>query len=57
LKDNSLEEQFADLGEFGVDDSDKRSVNRGEGGRGHLGFHDGSAEESLASDEILIPPT
>lgn len=53
LGDESDEDQLADLGKLGVDDSDKGGEDGREREGGGLGAHDGSCEESLAADDVL----
>jgi hypothetical protein len=50
LTDKSGEDQLADLGKLGVDDSDQRREDGREGKRRSLSTHDGPSEQPLSSD-------
>ena len=53
LVDEAVEQEFADLGQLGVDDGDERGKDGGERQRRGLGAHDGADKEALAADEVL----
>lgn len=53
LDNETVEQQLADLGQFCVDNSRHRSVDRCEGQTGRLGFHDTSAKQTATAHQVL----
>jgi hypothetical protein len=53
LYDQAVDQQLADLREFGVDDGDHGGVNGSKRQTGSLGLHDASTKETTATDEVL----
>lgn len=53
LDDQSGEEQFANLRQFGVDNGGHRSVDRSEWQTGSLSLHDTPAKQTTSADQVL----
>ena len=52
--DETLDEQFADLGQFGVDNSGHAGVDGRERQAGVLGLEETLAEQAAAADQVLV---